>query len=1198
MPDTMKRSLLLLSLVISMTLLQAQDGYRVTYERPVDGVHQLSFTLGEFDVEEVTLDGTLFSAIDFGGRVTTQKKGFAELPYVHASVMIDATRNFHTVILPGEFTDIPLAHPLVPSRGVIYRNQDPESIPYFTDPKSLVDDWYPVSLAEGTDPFILRDIRGANVYVYPFRFNAVQQVLRVYHDITVILAENDTPSFNPLNKKPEMVLREMDAIYRTVFINYGESALRDDLTIGEVGDILVITTDRDASAIQPYIDWKTEKGYYVDMQVVTAGTNVNSVVQDAYDANNDLLYVLLVGDWADIKCNTLASGSPMDPQVGCVVGSDDYPDITVGRFSSNSPSDVTTQVNKVIAYEQLPEAGGSWYSSAVGIASAEGAGIGDDGEADIAHNNVIWNDKLDPFTFDLFTDIYDPGASSGEVAAIVNAGASIINYTGHGDNQSWGTTGFSNSHVANLTNGDKLPWIVSVACNNGDFHTGTCFAEAWLRKNDGGAIMMMAASISQPWTPPMRGQDYFMDHLIGGYDYAAHSGQNGISTTEQRTTFGTITFNGLVLMCVESGGGSDWETAKTWNLFGDPATQARTTAPADLTLSSSLIMVGIPFTTSITSPDGPVENAMVALSQGDLMFRGFSDASGNVSIDHTLAPGPAKLVVTGFNTETIYEDVSVVPANGAYVLFSTFEINDAAGNGNGMLDYAETVYLTVWLINVGTEDATSVEAVLSSGDAYISLLDSTASFGLIPAGDTVYVTDAFQLSASDSIPDMHSVIFMLHITGNGGDNWTSSFGTQAHAPVLTFLGYSIDDSQGNGNGRLDPGESADLAIEVGNEGSADAFNVAGELFTGNEYLILSGNPGVFGDLLPGDTSVHTYTVEVSPDIPQGDLASFTLDLLGDHNITASGAFELYVGQIPVLVLDFDGNSNSAPAIEQCLANLEVGSESYDILPSNLGLYTSVFVCLGTYPDNHVLSSDEGQMLADFLEAGGRVYMEGADTWYYDQQFTPTPVHPMFGIRGEEDGSGDLSTIQGMEGSMAEGMTFSYSGDNSYVDHIVADGGEMMFENMTPPYGTGISYDGGDYRTVGFSMEFGGLTDGDYTKDDLMIQILDFFGLEGIWTTVEEGSGREGLDAAVYPNPVTGQGVIRFVSEKGSRIQLTLYNIHGLEIGQLFDGNMSSGIHEVLWNRHNVCGTSLTAGIYFIRLQVDDVLSTRKIVVTD
>ena len=55
----------------------------------------------------------------------------------------------------------------------------------------------------------------------------------------------------------------MDAIYKSVFINYAD-ANREDLTIGEFGDILVVTTSRDEAAIQPYVQWKREKGYDVD----------------------------------------------------------------------------------------------------------------------------------------------------------------------------------------------------------------------------------------------------------------------------------------------------------------------------------------------------------------------------------------------------------------------------------------------------------------------------------------------------------------------------------------------------------------------------------------------------------------------------------------------------------------------------------------------------------------------------------------------------------------------------------------------------------------------------------------------------------------------------------------------------------------------------------------------------------------------
>ena len=43
------------------------------------------------------------------------------------------------------------------------------------------------------------------------------------------------------------------------------------------------------------------------------------------------------------------------------------------------------------------------------------------------------------------------------------------------------------------------------------FHSGTSFAEAWLRKSNGGAAATLMATINQPWTPPMVGQDYMND---------------------------------------------------------------------------------------------------------------------------------------------------------------------------------------------------------------------------------------------------------------------------------------------------------------------------------------------------------------------------------------------------------------------------------------------------------------------------------------------------------------------------------------------------------------------------------------------------------------------------------------------------------------------------------------------------------------
>jgi hypothetical protein len=1195
----MKR--IIFSLILSMTvvMLFASNGFQVQYNQPQTGTHQLEFTIGDYGVTDVTLQGVTYSQLVFDGKVVTQKKGFAELPYLNASVMLDPQKNVSLEIIPGDYEEISLGYPLVPSRGVLYRNQDPATVPYIIEPRSVTDSWYPVALAENTEPFILRDIRGTSVYVYPFQYNAARQVLRVYKSISVKLVENNSVSLNPLPKEPASIVREMDGVYKSVFINYGGSN-RDNLTIGEYGDIHVIVTSRDEGAIQPYVQWKKEKGHNVSVEVVPTGAIINSNVQAAYDNNNNILYVLLVGDWADVKCTTSGSGRPMDPQVGTVVGADDFADIAVGRFSANSPADVTVQVNKAINYEKYPEMGGTWYSSATGIASAEGAGIGDDAESDIQHENVIYNDKLDPFTYDNYTPIYDPGASASAVSNAVNTGTSVINYTGHGSSGSWGTTGFSNSNVAALTNEDKLPFIISVACNNGDFDLGTCFAEAWVRKEGGGAVMFMGASISQPWAEPMRGQDYFMDVLIGGYDYSAHPGQNGINTTEQRTTLGSIIFNGLTLMCVESGGGSDWETAKTWNFFGDPALQARTAAPMDINLSSTLIMVGVPFITTVTSGGSPVANAMVTLSQGDLFYTGITNVAGNVTINHALDPGTARLVVTGFNTETIYEEQNVIPPNGPYVTVSSVEISDAAGNANGLLDYGETVFLTISLANVGTVDATDVSAEITTIDEFVSISDDTAFYGIIPAGGTVTITNGFEISAMENIPNMHTALFGLNASGSAGrDTWSSSFAIPGHAPILGLLEYQVDDAAGNGNGRLDPGETATIMISALNSGSAGAFNVSGSLSAESAFISINNSPVAYGDMMAGATLTQSFEVTIEAMAPAGLAAVFAFDLSADMNITAHAEFVEYVGQIPVLLLDWDNNHNSPAVIEQCLNNLEVGFDKMTAFPADRNLYASIFVCLGTYSDNHVLTAEEGQILADYLNQGGNVFMEGADTWYYDQQYYPTPVHPMFNISGIDDGSADLTMLYGMEGTMCEGMTYFYNGDNSYIDRIAPiEPAMMMFMNSSPSYGAAVYYDAGSYRTVGFSFEFGGLVDGEKNKDDLMIQILEFFKIQGVWTDVRENDPLSGLKAGIYPNPFRTETAIRFEMQHDNRVTIDIFNINGQLVSRLYDAMIGAGTHEVRWDGSSSAGSRVAEGMYFYRLQAGNEMLTGKLMLME
>jgi len=880
----MKKFIFTFLTLIAFQLLMAHDGYTVKYSEPDGKTMQIDFILNDYSIQNMEIEGVSYKQIISGCRLHTEKSGWAELPFITTALQLGNMKNYDIKFIDGEYIDLRFNNPLLPSRGVIYRDQNPSEIPYQIDPESIVDRFYPSGEMEMVDPYIVKDVRGTTVIAYPFRYNAAKKTLRVYRTMTIQLVENMDVPVNPLTVSQQVPLLEMIGVYQSAFINYKAP---DDLTIADNGEILVITTARDEAAMQPYIDWKMEKGYVVHKEVVATGTNVDNLVQTSYDANNNILFVLLVGDWADVQCAN-SGGTPQDPQTGCVVGSDNYFDISIGRLAANSAAQVTTQVNKIITYEKEPDMGASWYEVSTGIASNQGPG--DDNELDYEQVQVIYDDKHNPFTYNSHNAIYDPTANSTMVTAALESGTGIINYCGHGSSTSWGSSGYSNSHIATLTNGTKLPLIFAVACVNGAYHSTFCFAEAWMNQQGGGAVGTVMSTINQAWDPPMRGQDYFNDMIVGGYNYDAHPNQNGISTTEGRHSFGSIVFNGLVLMITESPG--DLETANTWILFGDPAMQVRTATPSNLTYSNNVMLVGTPFETTVYKNGVPLAGAMIALSQDGQTTSAISNASGFVSIANDFLPGDVQIVITGFNCSTVYETIQCIPPTGPYVIFNSFELNDVNGNNNGILEYFDgNVLLDFSMKNVGVANSMNVLVTISTSDPYIIITDNTENFGTIAAGASVSVNNAFAFDLAGDVPEGHAIL--IDVVANAEETWESSCSIMAYSALLEYSSFVIDDSQGNNNGILDPGESASLVVTIANNGSADAFNVFGELQSLDSYVTVNTNtPQEFGDILGNQNGSAAFSVTAAGSIPGGYIADLEVNFTADYGFAGTATFGL------------------------------------------------------------------------------------------------------------------------------------------------------------------------------------------------------------------------------------------------------------------------------------------------------------------
>lgn len=886
------KKVLLLILVLTATLLLAEnvrvssDDFSFEVVSSTDNETVLELNFGEFQKEAVNIEGETFYRIGLAQESVTYEAGAPELPKVTRSLIIPDAARMSVEVLSSDYTDFELK--IAPSKGHILRNIDPITVPYTFSNVYSNDAFYPEVQAGLTAPYILRDFRGITLNTQPFSYNPVTENLRVYHNLTIRVFADGSDTVNVKNRVKENYSSYFEEVYANRFINFSTNT-RYDL-VDDQGRMIVIAPAEFMEAAQPYVDWKIQKGFQVDVYDVADIGNASAIqtfIQSQYDLNDDLTFVQIFGDGDQVP-SLSSGGGAADPKFATVDGADDYLDIFIGRFSAETVAHVESQVLKTIWYERDLGAE-DWLAKGLGIASTQGAGTGDDGEADNVHMDLI-RTKLMEYGYTDIDQVYDPSANSSAVAASVNAGRGIINYVGHGSTTSWVSSGFSNSHVNQLTNDYMYPFINSVACVNGDFIGNTCFAEAWLRATNNetgaptGAIVMFASSINQSWAPPMCAEDEAIDMITGNLNYEG--------TPDIVTTIGGLWYNCEGQM-LEQYGANDM--SETWHIFGDASLFFRTKVSETMTISHlPTILVG---QTSFDVNTG-VENAQVAFYHPTtgLIATGFTDASGAITLPLENAPTEPTdltLTITAKNKITSVETIAIVPADGPYVVFNEYAISDAAGNNNGLADYAETFNLDFTVGNVGVGEATNVEVTISTTSEFVTVNNATASFGNIETAGTANVTDAFELTVINTIPDGEVVMFEVNAVGQ--ESWASSFSITLHAPVLEYAGLVIDDSAGNGNGRLDPGETANFVITLMNSGSSTIMEVMGELISADPLITISNTSANFGGLAPDETSSQNYTVSASSSISGGYMAAFDFAANTTYNYGVQNSFETQIG---------------------------------------------------------------------------------------------------------------------------------------------------------------------------------------------------------------------------------------------------------------------------------------------------------------
>jgi len=86
---------------------------------------------------------------------------------------------------------------------------------------------------------------------------------------------------------------------------------------------------------------------------------------------------------------------------------------------------------------------------------------------------------------------------------------------------------------------------------------------------------------------------------------------------------------------------------------------------------------------------------------------------------------------------------------------------------------------------------------------------------------------------------------------------------------------------------------------------------------------------------------------------------------------------------------------------------------------------------------------------------------------------------------------------------------------------------------------------------------------------------------------------EGTSLALSPNPFNPQTTVRYALAAAGPAKVAVYDVRGRRVALLADGLHAAGAHEAVWRGADDNGRTVPSGTYFVRIEADGAVLTRK-----
>ncbi|MEO0108181.1 MAG: FlgD immunoglobulin-like domain containing protein, partial [candidate division WOR-3 bacterium] len=587
--------------------------------------------------------------------------------------------------------------------------------------------------------------------------------------------------------------------------------------------------------------------------------------------------------------------------------------------------------------------------------------------------------------------------------------------------------------------------------------------------------------------------------------------------------------------------------------------------------------------------------------------------------------GRAELLAHADSAQSFFD--RQIPAGITY-LRSIVDDAPPGGNGDGTINPGESINLPVWVVNRSDRSAHGVWGMLHaiSGETLVAVTDSIRYFGHVGPGDSATTgSNGFRFSVAQACTNGYYLPLSLVCHDTLESVFTSLPPLRVGATQLVPVNIQVwDQAHGNGNGRLDPNERAEIAIGLANTGETRAEQVTVRLRSSDTRLTILDSVGFYGSIAPDSVVLNEsdrFEVQVGSVQPETQLPC-TLEVQGtDYHVLRTVSLEAGILTASDPIPDGPRQPAVYYAYDDC-DSLYVGHPVYDWIElrnrgTRLDLgddetrtvqLPAAFGPFYYYGQRHTAVSISSN---GFVIPGASSYAQ----WQNSQ--LPSPKSPSLiaglwddlyppsgrGIWYAYDSSARAFVVEWDSVPHLSNGTFERF-EIVILDTTFSEPGLILNPILT-------QYQTASYlasSTIGIQDSTGTigvqcLYDGQLHRGAAQVTagraIAYRAGLPTVGQTQTlRPANRSNLSLAGQPNPLRTAARVRFSLPSQGRVRLTIHDMTGRRIRTVLDAALEPGSHTVTWHRDDDQGRNVPSGVYAYRLETETGSLFLKAVVLD